>query len=155
MEALMISQTAEYALRAIAFLAKMPDDTHLTREIAAATKVPSGYLAKVMQTLVKADLVLSKRGIRGGFTLERAPDEISILDVVNAVDPLQRIRSCPLNLPEHREKLCPLHHNLDRAMADIEQALGNTTIADIMTGPDGRVPLGKLIRISSCNQTEG
>ena len=68
-----ISQTAEYALRAIVYLAKMPDEAHITREIAEATRVPSGYLAKVMQTLVKADLVQSRRGLGGGFTLGRSP----------------------------------------------------------------------------------
>jgi len=138
----MISQTAEYALRAIVHLAKAPDEPHITSAIAEATKVPGGYLAKVMQTLVKAGFVDSRRGLRGGFTLKRPADEISILDIVNTVDPLQRIRSCPLDLPEHREKLCPLHHKLDQAMADIEQALGNTTIADIVVDPEGRVPLG-------------
>jgi len=138
----MISQTAEYALRAIVHLAKVPDETHITSAIAEATKVPGGYLAKVMQTLVKAGFVDSRRGLRGGFTLKRPAAEISILDIVNTVDPLQRIRSCPLDLPEHREKLCPLHHKLDQAMADIEQALGSTTIADIVVDPEGSVPLG-------------
>ena len=138
----MISQTAEYALRAISYLAKSPDDPRITREIAEATKVPSGYLAKVMQTLVKAGLVQSRRGLGGGFTLDQPPQAISILDVVNAVDPLQRILSCPLALPEHRDKLCPLHRRLDQAMADIEKALGAVNIADILVGPEGRVPLG-------------
>ena len=138
----MISQTAEYALRAIAYLASGPNDPHITREIAEATKVPSGYLAKVMQTLVKAGLVQSRRGLGGGFTLDQPPQAISILDVVNAVDPLQRILACPLALPEHRDKLCPLHNKLDQAMADIEKALGAATINDILVGPEGRVPLG-------------
>ncbi len=138
----MISQTADYALRAVVHLAKDRDKPHITRAIAETTKVPGDYLSKVMQTLVKARFVRSRRGPRGGFTLSRPADQISILDIVNAVDPLQRIRSCPLDLPEHTEKLCPLHHKLDQAMADIELALGNTTIADIMVGPEGRVPLG-------------
>ncbi len=141
----MITQTAEYALRAIAFLAKDPLRSHVTRSIAEATQVPADYLAKVMQTLVRTELVRSRRGQGGGFTLARAPEAISILDVVNAVDPLQRIRSCPLDLPEHQESLCPLHRRLDHAMADIEKALGATTIADIKIGPEGRVPLGKMV----------
>ncbi len=143
----MISQTAEYALRAIAYLAKGPDNPHITREIAEATKVPSGYLAKVMQTLVKTGLVHSRRGLGGGFTLERSPETISILDVINAVDPLQRILSCPLALPEHRDSLCPLHRRLDQTMADIEKALGVVTIADIMVGPEGGVPLGTALPV--------
>ncbi len=138
----MITQTAEYALRAVVFLAKDPAGPHITRSIAEATQIPMGYLAKVMQTLVRANLVQSRRGLGGGFTLGRRPEDMTILDVVNAVDPVQRIHSCPLNLPEHRESLCPLHRRLDRAMADIEEALGAVTIADILVGPGGRVPLG-------------
>ena len=138
----MISQTADYALRAIVHLAKDLNKPHITRTIAETTKVPGDYLSKVMQTLVKAGFVQSRRGLHGGFTLTRPPDEISILDIVNAVDPLQRIRSCPLDLPEHSEKLCPLHYKLDQAMSGIAQALGSTTIADILVDPEGRVPLG-------------
>lgn len=138
----MISQTAEYALRAIVYLAKSPGKPHVTREIAEATKVPSGYLAKVMQTLVKTGLVLSRRGLGGGFTLGRTTNTLSILDVVNAVDPLQRIRSCPLGLAEHRDNLCSLHRRLDQAMEDIEKALAAATIADILAGSEGSVPLG-------------
>ncbi len=139
----MISKTAEYALRAVAYLARSPEAPRVTREIARVTKVPSGYLAKVMQTLVKGGLVRSRRGQGGGFTLERLPAEISILDVVNAVDPLQRIHSCPLGLEEHRDSLCPLHHRLDQAVLDIEKALAGSCIADMMVGPKGHVPLGK------------
>ena len=142
----MISQTAEYALRAVAYLARSPEVPHVTREIASITKVPSGYLAKVMQILVKAGLVRSRRGLGGGFTLDRSPAEISILDVVNAVEPLQRIHSCPLGLEEHRDSLCPLHHRLDQAVIDIERALAGSCIADMMVGPKGHVPLGKTRR---------
>ena len=55
---------------------------------------------------------------------------ITILDVINTFDPFQRIK-CPLGLPEHRDDLCTLYCKLDQAMADIEKALGSTTLADI------------------------
>ncbi len=140
----MISQTAEYALRAVAYLARSPKDPHVTREIARVTKVPSGYLAKVMQTLVRAGIVRSRRGQGGGFTLVRSPSAISILDVVNAVEPLQRIHSCPLGLEEHRDSLCPLHQRLDQTVLDIERVLAESCIADMMVGPKGHVPLGRV-----------
>jgi len=134
----MISQTAEYALRAIVHMAKKPDEPHITRDIAEATRVPSNYLSKVMQTLVKARLIRSRRGQRGGFRLDKSPKAISILDVVTAVDPIQRIQSCPLGLPEHSDNLCPLHRQLDQALAGIETALGSTSIADIAIDPDAQ-----------------
>ena len=82
----MISQTAEYALRAMVFLATQ-NKAVTGLQIAEITKVPPGYLSKLMHKLVQAKLVLSQRGIGGGFVLSKKPSEISILDVVNAVDP--------------------------------------------------------------------
>ena len=63
----MISQTAEYALRAVVFLSMNVDAAFTTQQIAVATKVPAAYLSKVMQSLVRAGLVRSQRGLGGGF----------------------------------------------------------------------------------------
>jgi Rrf2 family transcriptional regulator, nitric oxide-sensitive transcriptional repressor len=93
---LMISQTAEYALRAVVWLASSPDRAHGTPQIATAVKVPAGYLAKVMQRLARAGLVVSSPGRLGGFRIARPATEISVFDVVNAVDPIRRIHTCPL-----------------------------------------------------------
>ena len=92
----MFSQTAEYALRAVVFLAAQDGVPRTTQEIARATQVPTGYLSKVMQGLGRARLVLSQRGLHGGFTLARPAAELTVLDIIQAVDPIQRIRSCPL-----------------------------------------------------------
>ncbi|NUQ01687.1 MAG: Rrf2 family transcriptional regulator, partial [Armatimonadetes bacterium] len=94
----MISQTAEYALRAIVCLAAQPEGRLTTPQIAGATRVPAGYLSKVLQLLGRAGLVRSQRGLGGGFVLARPAELISVLDVVNAVDPIQRITGCPLEL---------------------------------------------------------
>jgi len=128
-----ISQTAEYALRAVVCLAANPGRPLTTREIADITRVPVDYLSKVLQTLVRGKIVRSRRGLGGGFTLCCRPEEVTILDVVTVVDPIQRIRECPLHLDEHREDLCPLHRRLDEAMAGIEKSLRETTLAEIMS----------------------
>ena len=127
----MISQTAEYALRAMTFLA-MENRAVTGQDIAAITKVPPGYLSKVMQQLVKSRLVNSQRGIGGGFTLSRKPDEISILDVINAVDPIDRIESCPLGLPSHGINLCPLHKRLAAATAHVEAAFAQSFLSELI-----------------------
>ena len=139
-----VSQTAEYALRAIVYLAGNPEEARITRDIAKHTQTPPSYLSKVLQLMVKADLLCSRRGLKGGFTLKARPSEISILDIVNAVDPLQRIDVCPLKLPEHHDQLCPLHRRLDEAMAATEEALRNTSIAEISVTPDSAEPLHKI-----------
>ena len=125
-------QSAEYALRAVVWLAAHPDANVGTPEIAKRTQVPPGYMSKVLQVLARAGLVESSPGRAGGFRLTRAADEISVLDVVTAVDTLERIRRCPLGLKSHRHELCPLHRRLDRVAAMVEQAYAETTIAEIV-----------------------
>lgn len=128
----MFSQTAEYALRAVVFLAENDEERWPTQRIAERTGVPPGYLAKVMQSLARAGVVKGQRGLNGGFTLSRSATGITILDVMNAVDPIQRIRRCPLELPEHAHRLCPLHRRLDKAIAAIETTFRKSTIAELM-----------------------
>src|SRR5947207_10536821 len=94
----MFSQTVEYALRAVVYLAQQAPAARTTEQIAAATRVPQAYLAKVLQSLCHADLVRSQRGIGGGMSLRKEPAKLTILEVVNAVDPIRRIKECPLGL---------------------------------------------------------
>ena len=128
----MLSQTAEYALRIVAFLAGTGESPQTTAQIAAGTRVPIGYLAKVLQALSRAGLVRSQRGLHGGSVLARPAQEISIYDVVEAVDPINRIRTCPLGLRSHGSALCPLHRRLDNALAMVEGAFRATTIAELL-----------------------
>lgn len=137
----MISQTVEYALRAVVHLASVSPVNRKTQEIAEVTCVPAAYLAKVLQSLSRANIVRSQRGIGGGVSLAEDPAKITILDVVNAVEPIQRILSCPLNLKTHSGNLCPLHRRLDDAMAAAEEAFGNTTLAALINNPDQLTPL--------------
>jgi Rrf2 family nitric oxide-sensitive transcriptional repressor len=137
----MLSQTTEYALRAIVYLADHHGEAQTGEKIAAVTKVPLGYLAKIMQGLVKSGLVVSQRGLHGGFTLLRSAKDLTILDVVQAVDPIMRITTCPLHLPDHGSDLCPLHRRLDNAMGAVETAFSRTTIVQLLTEPGRNKPL--------------
>jgi Rrf2 family nitric oxide-sensitive transcriptional repressor len=134
-----ISQTVEYALRAIVWIASHPPAALGTPEIARATRVPPGYLSKVLQALGRGKLVVSQPGRRGGFVLARPADQITVLDVFEAVDPIAHIRKCPLNIASHAGELCPLHRRLEAALAHVEQAFAGTTIAELLA--EARVPL--------------
>jgi Rrf2 family protein len=136
----MFSQTVEYALRTVVWLASQGGEPRTTNQIAKAAKIPAGYLAKVLQSLGRARLVDAQRGIGGGFTLAVSPDELTPLDVINAVDPIKRIKRCPLGLKSHSTGLCPLHHRLDEAMALIEKGLGETKISDLLRAPSSDNP---------------
>jgi Rrf2 family transcriptional regulator, nitric oxide-sensitive transcriptional repressor len=137
----MISQTAEYALRAVVFLAMNSGAAFTTQQISTATKAPAAYLSKVLQLLARAGLVQSQRGLRGGFILARCAEGITILEVINSVDPIQRIRICPLGLESHGMDLCALHRRLDDANAAIETAFRETTIGALLTHPTKSTPL--------------
>ena len=128
----MISQSSEYALRAVVCLARSHGTPLTTQQIAVAARVPAGYLSKVLQNLARAGIVISQRGPSGGFVLARPPDQLTPLEVVRVTDGTMRIETCPLGLPEHGTRLCPLHRRLDDAAAQAERALGGVTIADML-----------------------
>jgi Rrf2 family transcriptional regulator, nitric oxide-sensitive transcriptional repressor len=130
----MFSQTAEYALRAVAYLAEQ-GAPRTVAQIAAATKVPPSYLSKVMQSLARAELVVSQRGLHGGFRLAVATTQLCVYDIIQAVDPIVRIHSCPLELPQHAKALCPLHQRMDDALAQVELAFRKTTFAEVLETP--------------------
>ena len=138
----MFSRTVEYALRAVVHLAHESPHPRTTAQVAAATQVPKDYLVKVLQALAEKGLVKTQRGVGGGVSLTRTPDQLTILDVVNAVEPIERIATCPLNLPNHGANLCPLHRRMDAALAGVEEALRASTLAEVLAEPTATsVPL--------------
>lgn len=143
----MLSQTCEYALRAIVFLADHPGEANTSEAIAAVTKVPIGYLAKIMQQLARGGLVSSQRGLHGGFTLLKNPKELTMYDVMQCVDPIERITECPLKLEGHGTNLCPLHRRLDNAMQALELSFKKTSIAQLLTEPTTSRPLCAFPRL--------
>lgn len=140
----MLSRTTEYALRAVIYLAKAGVENSTSQIIATATVVPDGYMSKVLNTLARAGIVTSQRGPSGGFSLAVRAEELSMLQVVEAVEPLPRIRGCPLQLAEHAAGLCPLHAVLAELVDGIEARLARTTIADLLRAQT--VPLGREVR---------
>ena len=137
----MISQTVEYALRAIVTIAQHDGAPCTARKISEITQVPLPYLSKLMQGLVRGGIVRSQRGLHGGFVLTKTPDDLSIYDVVDVVEPFQRIQECPLGLQSHGANLCPLHRRLDKAMETTEEIFRETTIAEMLSQPGSVTPL--------------
>jgi Rrf2 family nitric oxide-sensitive transcriptional repressor len=136
-----ISQTAEYALRAVVYLGGNPNSPVTTQQIAAVTRVPVGYLSKVLQSLGRAGLVEAQRGLHGGYVLTRSLNELTILDVVNAVDPLKRIERCPLALEAHKGSMCSLHRRLDQGIAMLETFFRETTVGQLLAEQNPSQPL--------------
>lgn len=108
--------------------------------LAEKTQVPRRYLHRVLQDLVAAELVHSRSGPGGGYELALPTNKVTILDIVNAVSPIERIRQCPLGLESHTQ-LCPLHKELDRAYAATEASFGRVTLKKLLSSTSPIKPL--------------
>jgi Rrf2 family transcriptional regulator, nitric oxide-sensitive transcriptional repressor len=131
----MFSQTTENARRAETHPARPHNlQTPTTAQISLTTRISGNYFAKVFRSQSRASLAHSLRCPGRGHKLARDPAELTVLQVVNAVDPRTRIQSCRLG-PEHHRELCPLHRRLDGAIAMVEEDFANTTMAEFVPRP--------------------
>jgi len=144
----MLPKTADYALRAVVWMGREPELAQSASHLAERTRVPRHYLHKVLQDLVRAGLVRSQPGPGGGYSLTRSAEEITILDVVNAVGELERIDRCPMGLTEREcphappsATLCTLHRELDNVYAAAQEALRRVTIASLNCSSEPIVPV--------------
>lgn len=147
----MLSKTAEYALRVAYWLARTPEASVSADQLSDITQIPRRYLHKVVQDLVRAGLVRSQPGSGGGYAFDRSPESTTILDVIQAVAPLERINGCPLGLKSHT-RLCPLHRELDDAFAATEKALARVSLAQLLKSASPIVPLCDVRRSGNAVQ---
>jgi len=125
----MFSQTVEYALRAMVQLAAEAPGASTTQHIAESTRVPGAYLAKVLQSLRRAGLIHSRRGVGGGVKLARPPKKINLLEVINAVEPLKRSVEAPKRAAA--SNLAPLNRKLDAMLDQLQKGCAGTSLADV------------------------
>lgn len=131
-----ITRQADYALRAMRYLAKLsPSKRASTSEIAQAQSIPPSFLAKIISQLSIAGLIHTTRGARGGVSLARVPQEISVLDVVEAIDGPIALNECTTNPPGCQFiDDCTLHPIWCEAQEELVKRLRNTTLS-LFTAP--------------------
>ncbi len=138
----LIPQTSEYALRAVVHLARIGGGPAVTEDIAEATVVPAGYLARVLRSLSRAGLLTAQRGVGGGFALAVPAGKITVWDVFLASGAeFARFEQCPLGLSEHGSELCTLHALLEEATSTVETMFRRVTIQDVLTSGRKTPPL--------------
>lgn len=127
------SRSAEYAIRAFVHLAQVPDGKYsMVKNIAAEEEIPSHFLAKILQQLARKGLLRSSKGPTGGFRLRVPPDEIRLVDIVEALDGLTEYQKCVAGLAECTDDMpCPLHDSWKAVRSRIMDYLGRNTIADL------------------------
>lgn len=135
----MLSQTGTYALQAVIWLATQPENTRTpARILAEELEIPGNYLAKVLQRLAREEILESTRGARGGFTLARSADELTVADVVAPFQELQKPRVCLMGGACDLENPCTAHSRRTAWNAVVMEMLRTTTVADLLTAPEPR-----------------
>jgi Rrf2 family protein len=131
-----LSQTAEYALRAMAWLASTsPEAPVRARDLSEGTQIPAQYLAKILRRLVVSGVLESRKGHGGGFSLARPADQISFRDVLLAVDAYPAEERCAFGWGEcDASRPCPLHEPWTRMSEQFTGWASTTTLA-VVGGP--------------------
>lgn len=127
----MIGQAVGYAASALGYVASAAGRPLLVREIAEACDIPGPYLAKIVNTLRRIGLVDTQRGVGGGVTLARPANQITLLELCQAMgDPIIDAK-CMLGTAECSEsRACPAHAFWTKHRAEALKFLTNTTVAD-------------------------
>lgn len=140
----MLSKSGIHAVRALIYLAGLPAEQYAgAASIADKIDAPRNYLGKILQRLSRDGLLLSQKGLGGGFRLARAPEDISLFDIVEPIEQIKRWSGCILgrrNCLEHDP--CPVHLRWKDVKEAYLQLLSDTTIADLVSrqeavGEDG------------------
>ena len=130
----MLSQTCEYALRAVTYIGQHADENPvLAKDISAEMHVPLRYLQKVLRDLVRIGVLDSTRGIGGGFQLKKPADQIRLADIMAPFDDILAQTSCPFGNPLcGKSKPCPLHDRWSEVAGAYLDFLQNTTVHDLL-----------------------
>lgn len=130
----MLSQTAEYALRTVLFIAGHADDGPArAEEMAGSLRIPRNYLSKTLHRLAQAGLLTSTRGRGGGFLLARPPEDIPLLAVVGLFDQIEPRRQCLLGRPVCSDQhACEAHLQWKDVSDRVARFFSETSVADLM-----------------------
>ena len=130
----MLSQTAEYALRTVLYLADRRDDGLVgADELARALGVPRNYLSKTLHRLTRERILFSARGEGGGFRLAADPRRLTLLEVVEPFDAISGQRRCLLGRPTCDDRTpCPAHHRWKAVSTQVADFFRRTTVAELV-----------------------
>jgi Rrf2 family protein len=127
-----LSEAASIALHSVAFMARVPGDYFTAREIAESSGASENHIAKVLQRLVKSGILRSVRGPRGGFTLSRPKEELSFLEIYEAIEGRVTTGTCPLHRGTCPFDRCMFGGLLTRINREMLEYFRNKTIADFV-----------------------
>ena len=130
---MVITRATEYAIRTVIFLAKQPHgEIVLKKDICRTQDVTPAFLTKILQPLIKAGIVSSQRGVGGGFLLAREPQNINLLDLLEAEEGPLKLNHCLVEEGSCiRDAFCAAHQVWAEAQAEMIRVLKKYSIADL------------------------
>ena len=136
----MITKTGVHALAALAALARLPRGTYAgAGDVAETIGAPRNYLGKLMQNLSQEGILESQKGKGGGFRLARAPEAISLYDVIEPIEHVSRWNGCFLGRGRCSDETpCPVHRRWGTLRDAYLQFLHDTTVSDLTARQSGR-----------------
>jgi Rrf2 family iron-sulfur cluster assembly transcriptional regulator len=130
---MIFSNTTEYAIRGLSELAgRSSGSTLLLDQLVAGTNLPRDFLAKIFQKLVRAKLLTSAKGRGGGFALARPAHEITLMDIVEAIEGGKPLEGCVVGLERCSDEMpCPQHDLYKPIRQRLKDYMQTTTLADL------------------------
>lgn len=142
------SKTCEYGIRALTYLARHPGTLCMAKEISLREGIPHHFLSKILQNLARDGVLESTKGPGGGFQLAKPSNEITLLDIKEAIDGLDDLHECAVGLEACNDRVpCPLHDTFRPLRERIERYLEGTHLAEMARAVDqkqGRASANEL-----------
>jgi len=130
---MLVTRETDYAVRTVLYLARNKDRRVSVTEIAHAMHIPKSFLAKLLQRLVRHHLLISMRGVNGGFQLAAKPSDITLLDILEAMQGPAGINVCAIDSRRCRlSSTCAVHPVWVDIRKEVEKRLNRTSIAKLI-----------------------
>ena len=135
----MLSNSCRYGIRAVIYLAIQPYEKGNTgiKQISKDLDLPTPFLAKILQQLAKQKILSSTKGPHGGFSLQKDPEAITLLDIINTIDGDEVFTNCVIHkgtcmAVENEEKTCPIHETYSKVRTSLINLFTSQTVADLV-----------------------
>ena len=147
----MLSNTCKYAVRALIYLGKFSKEGEKIgiKKIAGDLDIPTPFLGKILQNLVKQKILSSTKGPNGGFGLGKPAEEITLYEIVKTIDGEDFFRNClislePCSIHHANGKPCAVHNRFSEVRSELMEFYSQTSIAKIIADMQGHEDLIKL-----------
>lgn len=131
----MFSTTCHYALQAMLYIAYHHSDEQNIelKIISEKQEIPKHFLSKILQIMVKKKLLLSMKGPTGGFRLNREPEEIRLIEIVEATDGLDVFTQCGIGFKKcNDDKPCPIHNDFKKIRSQVKTLFETTSLKQMV-----------------------